>query len=247
MPNRVFAESLSQDCIRITDAEAHHLLNVLRLKAGDEIEIFDGCGQSARGIIEATSRKHADVTITARHTADHCVDGVELTVAAAPPKGDRLKWMVEKLTELGVHQLILTQTERSVVNPGDSKQEKLKANVIAACKQCGRNRLMTISSPVELSAAIENAMSQQQQLLVAHPGDKIKSAGLRPTVGVSDPTSKNVTLFIGPEGGFTDSEIQQLLDAGANTISWPSTILRIETAALALAAVVMFLANGTEK
>ena len=235
MTNRVFVDDLSKAEVRIEDSEAHHVLNVLRMKTGDYVELFDGIGTAAIGRITATSRRHAQVRIESRSAAQP--DALpRLSVAAAPAKGDRLKWMVEKLTELGVHQLVLLQTERTIVSPGDTKLDKLRASVIGACKQCRRNQLMSVQPLTPLKQLLQDSTQQHNNLVIAHPTDD-SASGLttwNPSQSISDSL-----LLIGPEGGFTSDEVEQAAQAGARLICWPRTILRIETAAVALAAVAM--------
>ncbi|MCS7045926.1 MAG: RsmE family RNA methyltransferase, partial [Gemmataceae bacterium] len=150
-----------------------------------------------------------------------------LEVAAPLPKGDRGQFLVEKLTELGVTHLVPLRTQRSVVEPGANKLEKLRRWVIEASKQCGRNVLMTVASCTSWTEYALRADDGTASWL-AHPG------GSRLPAGRGE--SSCLRCAVGPEGGFTDAEIVlakehgwQLLDLGPRT-------LRIETAALVLAA-----------
>ena len=242
MSNRVFVDDLSHAEVRIEDSEAHHLLHVLRMKIGDYVELFDGIGNAATGRIITSSRRHAQVLIESRWTMATDDGSPRLCVAAAPAKGDRLKWMVEKLTELGVNQLVLLQTERTIVTPGDTKLDKLRASIIAACKQCRRNHLMTVQSLTPLKQVLHESISQRKQLVIAHPADDF-ATGM--AAWTSPQIKSDTLLLIGPEGGFTSDEVQQAAGAGAKLICWPQTILRIETAAVALAAVVMSQQNAS--
>jgi len=229
---RAFCESMLTDDVVLDDTEAHHLLHVLRLKPGDELSLFDGCGTEADATLTRSSRREVFCSITARRQTP-CVDRVRITLIAAPPKADRLKWMVEKLTEIGVERLILLQADRTVVTQGESRMEKLRSSVIGACKQCGRNKLMQLSPLQTLSSVLDDIKTERLagKLWIAHPSPSM------PT-----PHSAAVTLIesqlllIGPEGGFTEAELLLALNAGARMISWPHTILRIETAAVVFAA-----------
>ena len=143
-----------------------------------------------------------------------------LTIAAAVPKGDRLKWMVEKLTELGVDRYVPLITQRSVVDPRPTKLEKLQATVISAAKQCRRDWLLEIAEPMRLGDMLQSA-ANAQSLYVA--------VQLLPVARV---------VLIGPEGGFTQEEVDAALAAGAQRLTWPGNVLRIETAAI-MAAVML--------
>lgn len=135
-----------------------------------------------------------------------------------------MKWMIEKLTELGVERFVPLKTERSVVNPGMSKLDKLQLTIIGAAKQCRRHWLLEIGEPSNLPTLVSN-ISSDQKLHIAHPYVPNKS-------GAVDTSAESHVVLIGPEGGFTDAEVQIAMDASASPITWPETILRIETAAI---------------
>jgi len=226
MADRFFCDDLTSDKPCLSGAEAHHAIHVLRLKCGQSIELFDGAGTVAEAVIEDIQRD----CVAAKTTATSFIEKPthnSLTIAAAPPKGERLKWMVEKLTELGVDTYIPLQTERSVVDPRKSKLDKLSATVTAAMKQCGRRWRMEITEPKSLQPVLQQCGDSENTVLIAHPGDAVEPANAG---------ANRCTLLIGPEGGFTDSEVQLAREYNARQIAWPDSILRIETAALAFAA-----------
>ncbi|MCA9060682.1 MAG: 16S rRNA (uracil(1498)-N(3))-methyltransferase [Planctomycetaceae bacterium] len=231
----------STPSVTLEETEAHHVLHVLRMKSGDRLELFDGLGRTASGKITAVTRRSVDVAIDAQqyHAAS---DFAHLCVAVAPPKGDRLKWMLEKLTELGVSEITLLQTERTVVTPAETKVEKLKANIISAGRQSKRV-FLPILQPLtpfeELLQSLYSTDTDQRgnRIVIAHP-QSLQPESLKNTAVMDKNVTSSAipeartTLLIGPEGGFTDEEVQQAVDAGATPISWPGTILRIETAAI---------------
>eukprot|EP00913_Durusdinium_trenchii_P023348 g21926.t1 len=132
----------------------------------------------------------------------------EIILAAAVPKGDRFRWMVEKLAELGVSRLIPLLTARSVVKPGDGKLEKMRQTAIAAAKQSAAPYLLAIESPQNWSELIET-WGPSSACYVAHPGGgPIESSSLETH------TYQPVILAIGPEGGFTDDEIDAAVERG---------------------------------
>ena len=228
---RAFSESLQTDNIVLDGTEAHHLLHVLRLKPGDHLWLFDGCGTEAEAVVTRHSRREVFCSVIVRRQTPNATFG-RVTVIAAPPKSDGLKWMVEKLTEIGVERLILLQTDRTVVSPKESRTEKLRNTVISACKQCRRNELMQLS-PVQTMASVLDDVKAQRlegELWIAHPSTVEQSRA-----STAAPPVRSRLLLIGPEGGFTDDEFQAALHAGARIVSWPHTILRIETAAVVFA------------
>jgi 16S rRNA (uracil1498-N3)-methyltransferase len=229
MTNRVFSEEIGGDTVCIDGQEAHHLLNVLRLQTGDAVQVIDGRGNVAETEIASTTRRSVHLRVLSRSMVPASKFS-RVTVAASPAKGDRLRWMVEKLTELGVARLVLLQTARTIVNPGDMKLEKIHSHIVSACKQSGRGRLMELSAVTPLTQVLHDAASAADQLVVAHPEPL---GSVRPLeFGM---TGRSFTLLIGPEGGFTDDETALIAACQPQQILWPENILRIETAAVVFA------------
>ena len=223
-----FCEDLGSDDGQLEDQEAHHLLHVLRLSRGASITVFDGKGTEAHAVVTAVSRR--DVTFQVLSRTFHAPPSrASVTVAASPPKADRLKWMVEKLTEIGVDRLILLNTQRTIVTPGETRVDKLRANVVAACKQSRRPCLMRIDAITPLNSVLEefSSPSDARQVFIAHPG-----ASTALSNSLETRIAREVCVLIGPEGGFTEEEVASAVDSGAVPLSWPGGILRIETAAV---------------
>jgi 16S rRNA (uracil1498-N3)-methyltransferase len=231
MSDRFYAPvSFDEPVLTLTGSEAHHMHNVLRLKQGQEVMLFDGAGTEATAEIVSTSKRSVELRILEKTSTP---PGAKRSVilGTAVPKGDRFRWLVEKATELGVTRLVPLITERSVVEPGSGKLEKMKQTVIAACKQSGRNRLMAIDEPTDWNRFIDQE-SQSGLLFVAHP------TGAKPATATSSDSEKQpIILAVGPEGGLTETEISTAVNAKAKLISLGPNILRIETAAVALAAI----------
>lgn len=236
MSERFFVSVLiSSDRATLDGPEAHHLLNVMRAGVGAQVTLFDSSGAEFAAVVESTRRSEATLRITERREISRELP-FPLTVGVALPKGDRQKWLVEKLTELGVTTLVPLITERGVAQPTASAIERLTRSVIEAAKQCGRNRLMQIADPQSLSTFLTNPIAGDSQSpgarrLIAHP-----HAPLLSTLEVNTPLP--TAFAIGPEGGFTDAEVQSATDAAWQAVSLGRCILRIETAALALAAAI---------
>jgi len=215
--------------VQLDGTEAHHLMHVLRQKAGDSVELFDGLGLVAQGVVSSLKKREALIEIVSVSRVEALTR--EVVLATAVPKGDRFEWLVEKATELGVSRLIPLVTRRSVDDPRDSKLDKLRNAMIAACKQSRRNLLMPIS-PVTSICSLLAAADADRQFLIAHPSGR----ELKEILDQRPLASQNITALIGPEGGFADDEIQCAADAGAIPITLGHNILRIETAAVAIAA-----------
>jgi 16S rRNA (uracil1498-N3)-methyltransferase len=211
--------------------EAHHLLHVMRARAGERVTLFDGSGAEFEAEIAKCGRSEVELQVLARREVDRELR-FELVVGVSLPKGDRQKWLVEKLTELGVTELVPLVTERGVAQPTDSALERLERSVIEAAKQCGRNRLLRVAKPqawCEWLRAESNGVETRRW--IAHPdGKQLAATDLGAAV--------STRISIGPEGGFTDAEVAAATTTGWQSVDLGPQILRVETAAVALAAVV---------
>ena len=214
-------------------AEARHLSSVLRLGPGDAVELFDGRGAWAGAEIVGVGRREIELAIR-ESGHDAAVQGPELVMATAIPKGDRVRSLVEKLTELGVDRLVPLKTRHSVVHPRDSKLKKMQQAVISACKQCGRNRLMRIDG---LTGWDELLAVENQSLVIAERGAATVGES---SVLVPGEVTGSLVLCVGPEGGWSVDELVAAEAAGATRVGLGRHVLRIETAAVALAAAAGF-------
>ena len=208
--------------------EARHLTRVLRAKVGDTVSLFDGRGREWPARVAAIGRDRVELD-AAEPTVDPVPVAIPLTLAVALPKGDRQKWMVEKLTELGATRLIPLETTRGVAEATASAQARLERGVIESCKQCGRNTLMEIAAGRPLERLLAEVPAGAC-VVIAHPGGRLLDAATMP------PTATAMIALVGPEGGFTDEELGTADRAGVIRISLGPRILRVETAAIALAA-----------
>lgn len=231
MPDRFYAPaSFDTATIELSRDESQHLAGVLRKSPGDVVEIFDGHGNSAEAVVETADKRTARLRILRRLPTPLAVlPFIEL--ATAVPKGDRASWLIEKATELGADAWTPLLLTRSVVDPGEGKLAKLRQTVIAACKQCGRNRLLEINATRSWSDWL-SAAARRHTLVVAHPSGASAAATLQ-NLSSSDRTPPSIAIVIGPEGGFTDVEIAAAVEAGAHIVNLGPHILRLETAAIA--------------
>ena len=218
----------SRPTLSLDEAESHHAARVLRKQPGDRVELFDGRGQSATCEITAVKKDRVDVRIVElREPMFRALPAIRLAVA--PPKGDRFRWLVEKATELGIDQLIPLLTERTVVEPGAGKLDKLQAAVIAACKQSGRDLVMQVAENTPFAECLTAEAATPRTLLIGDPHGERFAPEMIP-VG-----SGEVLLLIGPEGGWSDAELESATHAGAKRVRIADQILRTETAAVQLA------------
>ena len=213
----------------LTKDERRYLLKALRLTDGEKIEVFDGQGFFAIATLQGVEARQPYLDIEDPQEApkpEH-----EVFLAVATPKGDRADWLVEKLTEIGASGLIWLQTERSVVTPKPESKKFARWARIAdsAARQSRRVRVPEIQGPMQLKELLELNFDQR---LVASP--------LRSDHSLPQTTLKGRSIIlIGPEGGFTDHELEQIKNSGYNLLWLSPHILRTETAAIAAAAVLI--------
>lgn len=232
MPDRYFCDDLQPATVELTDSEAHHAQHVMRLKVGDTVSLFDGQGTIADGTVSHFTRRAVRVELVDRQTVPEPNVG-QVTIAAAVPKGDRVKWMVEKLTELGVHRWVPLNCHRSVTAPGPGRLQKLQATVISACKQSGRVHLMQIDVAQSLSESIRETHERDDELWIADLSPDAATSWQ--PANQTEPAGR--TILIGPEGGFTQEEVDEAVTSGARRTFIAGHVLRTETAAVAFAAI----------
>ncbi len=206
--------------------EAHHLAHVCRLAVGDVVYLFNGDGRQYRSIVQEVGRREVRLTVEESEEPAREV-GFRLELAAPLPRGDRAQVLVEKLTEIGVTDFVPLRTARAVVQPRAGHVEKLGRYVIEASKQCGRNVLLRVHEAEDWAGYVRGG-ARPADRLVAHPGgEEVRPLAAGPG---------GMALAVGPEGGFTEEEMALAREAGWRVLSLGPRVLRVETAALVLAA-----------
>lgn len=209
--------------------EARHLARVRRVAVGAEVEVFDGRGRAAVAEVVEIGRDRVDL-IPRREVAGRQPPRLRLILATAIPKGDRFDWLIEKATELGVERVVPLVTGRSTVDPRSTKLDRLRRAIVEACKQSRRDALLAIDEPIRWDRWLEGLDPAIGHRRIAHPG----GGSLRDLA--HDPSGGPVIVAIGPEGGWTDEEVDLAGREGFTSIHLTPTILRIETACIAAAA-----------
>lgn len=218
---RCLLSDLSPGRHALDDGTRHHLGRVLRLQDGDALEFVDGRGGLARGRWSPDGRVHVEEWIVAPAPVPR-----RIVLAVAPPRPSRLDWLVEKAAELGVHTLALLDSAHTVRDVGPARLERLARKAEEAMLQCRRLHVMTIAPPRPLSAVLAEA-GDAPIWLACPPEPRDATPPPLPVVG-------DVTLLVGPEGGFHAEEQTAAHAAGAQRVALGSGVLRVETAALAM-------------
>ncbi|MEK6260562.1 MAG: RsmE family RNA methyltransferase, partial [Planctomycetota bacterium] len=194
MPDRFFAPNCPETgSVSLDGPEAHHLMHVLRISAGQRIEVFDGHGLVATAEVVAVRKRDVELRIVT--SRQEIPPSREVILGTAVPKGDRFDWLIEKATELGVTRIVPLITSRSSVDPRDSKLDKLRQTVITACKQCGRNHLLELSPVTPWADFVRNEFPNRA-VFIAHPSSD--TSPLSFDGSTLDPQPSTV-FAIGPE------------------------------------------------
>jgi 16S rRNA (uracil1498-N3)-methyltransferase len=218
--------------LELTGTAANHIARVLRLRVGDPLILFDDAGGEFAATVDALLRHTVRVTVGDFLPVDR-ESPLHVTLAQGISRGERMDIVVQKATELGVKRIVPVTAERTVVRlnaaQAANRLRHWRAIAIAACEQCGRNRLPEITPPMGLQEFLVSGHPEGLRLILSPSGGR-KARDL--------PASSAVTLLIGPEGGLSDAEHAAALAAQFQGLSLGPRILRTETAALAALAVI---------
>lgn len=208
---------------------AHHASRVLRLREGNAVQIFDGLGNECHGVISEMAGKRVVISdITPTNTNRE--SPLHITLAQALSSSEKMDWVIQKATELGVTEIQSLATERSVAKLSGERVEKRIEHwqqvAIAACEQCGRNVLPKIHAPLDLMTWLQAMRNNTVSKFIFLPD------GSTSLTSQAKPTDK-IILLIGAEGGFAPAESQSALLCGFTPIRIGARVLRTETAAIA--------------
>lgn len=242
-------ENVGQKMIIINNADdLHHMMKVLRLKEGDEVDVSDTVEWEYRAEIVSLSKEEAVLKILDKQ-AFAAEPSVEITLYQGIPKQGKMEAIIQKCVELGVHEIVPVFMDRTVVvDKGNFRKKTERWNRISAeaVKQCRRGIIPQISAPVKTADVIE-AFADYDLVLFPYENEKgrtIKEVLLT----AADPMYEEITgnhlekiaVVIGPEGGFSEAEAEAITKAGGESVSLGRTILRTETAGMAAIAMIMY-------
>jgi 16S rRNA (uracil1498-N3)-methyltransferase len=236
---RVFVEGelRSGSIVELPRETGAHLAKVLRARSGDEVVLFNGDGREFTGAVEKVQGSRVSASIGAARNIDR-ESPFQLTLVQCVPRGDRMDFIVQKATELGVVRIIPVLSRRSVVrldeNQAASKQAHWRGVAVSACEQCGRNRLPSVAAPQPLLnylGALGHATADESLRLVLEPEPEQGTA--RSTDVASLQAVSRAEIAIGPEGGFAPEELEAFDLSAFSRLALGPRVLRTETAAIA--------------
>jgi 16S rRNA (uracil1498-N3)-methyltransferase len=237
---RFFIDEI-QECnvVILTGADAKHIGKVLRLKAGDHIAVVTKTGTEYEVVLEQIEAN----TVTGHIVAERnntSEPPVHVILVQGLPKGDKLELIIQKCTELGIAEIWPVTTERSVVRLEEKKanerKERWQRIAEEAAKQCKRQRIPKIASLQSWEKVLKNLPHNAQGILLWESEINTRFKNVLSTISTDNP----VFLFVGPEGGLTDTEVAAAHEKNVQAVTLGPRILRTETAGLAALAIIMY-------
>jgi 16S rRNA (uracil1498-N3)-methyltransferase len=226
-------DEIGESFINLSRDESHHLARVLRLRDGDEAFAFDGCGREYRCRVSRVDAQTARLEII-EALADAIESPLDLTLAQALAKGEKFDLVVQKAAELGVRRIVPLVTEHGDVRLNDERAEKRAERwrriALEALKQSGGRRLVTIQAPAALADFITSTKSESAPPVLLVFSERGGLAVNRALGEVS--AAQPVIACVGPEGGWSDDELEMMASYGARFVTLGPRILRTETAAI---------------
>lgn len=217
-------ECFNGDKVTLNVDETRHLRDVLRLKIGDEVHVFDGIGNEFLCKIETIEKRESLLKIIEQILPNSPESNLDLTLAIALLKGEKFDLVVQKAVELGVRKIVPIITKHTIEK--FVRAERLRKIALDATKQCGRANLLEITETVPFTQLIE---STADTIIMFSERNGTSFSSINPT--------KNITSIIGPRGGWEDSELEFAAKKGVSIITFGGRILRAETAAISLTAI----------
>jgi 16S rRNA (uracil1498-N3)-methyltransferase len=223
--------------VELPPETASHLAKVLRARNGDELILFNGDGREFTGAIEAVRGSRVSASVGESRPVDR-ESPLAITLVQCVPRGDRMDFIVQKATELGVARIVPVLSQRSVVRldkaQAESKAVHWRAVAVSACEQCGRNRLPIIDAAQPLLNCLGAPPSGTGPRLVFEPETAPHAiTAPRSADRTADAAIVDAEIAIGPEGGFAADELEAFRVAGYSQVGLGPRILRTETAAIA--------------
>ena len=235
---RVYVEArlIPGSLVELPPVTASHLAKVLRARSGDELILFNGDGREFNGAIEAVRGSRVSASVGDGRQVDR-ESPLAITLVQCAPRGDRMDFIVQKATELGVVRIVPILSQRSVVRldkaQAESKAIHWRAVAVSACEQCGRNRLPTIEAAQPLLNYLGESARNTGPRWVFEPESAPNAGTPAQGPGGAAHAAIDAEIAIGPEGGFASDELEAFRVAGFSQIGLGPRILRTETAAIA--------------
>ena len=225
--------NISDTSLKITGEDVLHISRVLRMSAGDDITVCDGCGRDYKAVISSVTKDEIFADIVS-HEKCAAEPSLKITLYQALPKQGKMEYIIQKNTELGVCEFVPVYTKRCVAKPSD-KTKRWQKVAFEAAKQCGRGIIPSVHDTISFEQAVSEASAFENKLLLYECEDKTTLRDV-----IKDKISE-IAVFVGPEGGFEPFEAEAAKKAGIVPVTLGKRILRTETAAAAVTPVLLFI------
>lgn len=245
--SRFFINSANVDLlsntIEITGDDVNHIKNVLRMACGDGLMLSDGIGTDYVASIMKFEKDK--ITASIKESKPNCTEPpVDITLFQGIPKSDKMDYIIQKSVELGIKRIVPVITGRTVVRFDNAKDmagktERWRRICLEAAKQCNRGTIPVVDEPVRLEKVLE---ARSDYVLSMIPYEKETGNKLKKCLDSFNRQGTNcrIAVFIGPEGGFSEDEINNAMLAGVKPVTLGPRILRTETAGLAVISILMY-------
>jgi 16S rRNA (uracil1498-N3)-methyltransferase len=236
--HRFYIEKIDGDNVILTDpAQVHHIRDVLRLKAGEVIVVFDSSGNEYRAAIASVGKKQVELNLTPLKPLP--ASSVKLTVACAIPKAGRIDDIIDHLTQLGVERIIPMLTDRVVIKLDEAARvtrlSRWQKIAQSAARQCQRSSIPVVSPVTDVKEVIESSRDFDLKLIPHLTGERTLIKDI-----LAKSRAKNIIVLIGPEGDFTPEEVDLASHNGFVPVTLGYTVLRVATAAISVTAYIRF-------
>lgn len=235
-------DSVKDNKIFVSGEEFHHIVDVMRLKAGDDIDAFDGKGNLYRGVIEKFSNKNLVISVSTCRKIDS-KSKISVALMQSIPKKSKMDDIVEKCTELGIDEIIPVITERTIVDLNGEKAvsriNRWRKIAREATKQCGRTEITEILSVAKLKDLSSKIREFDLVLIPCLSGERKKIKEI-----LKNFNGKRILFLIGPEGDFTKDEIELVKASGGIPTDLGNNVLRVDTAAISTLSIIKYEIEG---
>lgn len=229
----VLNENINGSTLKIFGDDFSHIKNVLRLQVGEKIIAICGDGKEYISKISNFEKDHVECEIEEIKISDK-TPKTKITLFQALPKGDKFEFIIQKMAELGIKEVIPFESTFTIAKAKDGKLERWNKISIEASKQCKRAEFLEVKNCLKFADVLK-LLKNYDQVLFAYENESVSS--LRDKI---QKAGKNIAFIVGSEGGFSEQESKALVENGAVSVSLGKRILRAETAAVAFASVIAY-------
>lgn len=236
---KLFVDFIPEGKVILDEEQSRHIARSLRMRVGDMLTLACGDGFDYGCVIDEITADSVILTVCYQQ-ANNCEPDVKVSLYQGVPKGDKMEDIIQKCTELGIYEVTPTLTHRSVSRPDGKAAEKKNARyrkiALEAAQQSGRGIVPAVNRMTSLENAVKNDTAELKIIFYEGGGEKLSTQLLG--------NAKSISIYIGPEGGFEESEVELIKSSGGVAASLGARILRTQTAPVAALTAIMLLTDN---